>query len=94
MLFVVLGTFFSVNKNSFPDTYNALYCENEDNLGCVMCPIEDSRGGIDGGALDVSIVSIAVWLAVRYMTPCVCMCYRKPTIVEFIACQIFIRVLF
>ena len=67
MLFVHIYSFgylFSVNKNSgkvcFPDTYNALYCENEDNLGCVMCPIEDSRGGIDGGALDVSIVSIAV----------------------------------
>ena len=58
-----------------------------------MCPIEDSRGGVDGGALDVSIVSIAVWLAVRYMTPCVCMCCRKPIIVEFRACKIFITAL-
>ena len=47
-----------------------------------MCPIEDSRGGVDGGALDVSIVSIAVWLAVRYMTPCVCMWCRKTIIFE------------
>ena len=37
-----------------------LYCKNEDNLGCVMCPMEDSRGGVDGGALDASIVSIGV----------------------------------
>ena len=82
---ISFGYLFSVNKNSGKvfRIHTMLSIVKMKTTLVVLCVRQRTAEVVDGGALDVSIVSIAVWLAVRYMTPCVCMCFRKPTIVEF-----------